>query len=1008
MTETQPPRLSRPLVDHETIAWLALVAVAAVARLWRLGERVMSHDESLHAYYSWVLATTGKYEHVPSLHGPLLYHVDALVFLLFGASDAWARLLAALAGVGAVALLRAFRPWMGSGGALAAAAMVVISPTHLFYSRYIRNDALIVLFSLLWVLAMLRYLQDRRARWLALMTLAMALSFSCKEVAFIQGWIYGVFALALALRRSLAPEVRSAAGDLAVAMITLVLPFAAGAWHVVAGWPVADDGSVLALRRGLLTASALALGAVILAAAWFRRGRGSGGGPGLRVWSLCAIAFWTFLLLLFTGLGARPRGGFLSGVVGSLGYWLGQHEVNRGSQPWFYYLLLGALYELAPAALAMLGAVFLWRRRTAPPTADWPFRDQSAPSVTAPGHRTLFLELCLWWTVGAWVAYSLAGERMPWLLLHPMLPVHLLAGWFLALLFADLPARWRERPRLRSLAIVGALVPVAVIGATALPAPDDAAAQLRWALRAGMALALVLLASRGLRTRAGARWLLSGMALLGLLWTVRVAAQASFVRYDEATEPLVYAHGAPDVKAAMRELEMISLRTVGERQLAIAFHPEVSWPFAWYLRDFPNARLFTKPEELAGSGATVVLAAMPAPEWLWSHVARDFVPRNYRMIWWPLQEYAGRTPRELLRWLVEPARRESLRQVFLFRRYPGLTLAAWPQRKDIRMYVRRDLEPLGGQLPLALAGVPPRPFGGTPVQEMEWVPERVLAMAGRRGPLSRPTALAALREGGWAIADSGNHRVVLLSADGSLLGEIDNRPARPEPSQGEVWGLAVGPGGDLAVADTWRGRIRLFDASGRPLATWGRYGTADGDRPADPALYGPRGIVFSPAGEILVADTGNRRLLRYSAEGRPLGEVGMGAASTRFDEPVGLAFAADGSLLVADTWNRRIVRLGDRLEPLDHWPVPGWESRDARDKPYLAVDAAGRVYATAPAAGRVFVYSPDGELLAGLRYPGGLGSVRPIGIAYQALGDRIAVADWDGGRVLVMAPLAGG
>ena len=1007
MSETLRPQPSGRLLDREAMAWLGLAAVAALARLWRLGERVMSHDESLHAYYSWVLATTGGYEHDPALHGPLLYHVDALVFLLFGATDTTARLLAAFAGVAAVAMLRAFRPWLGRGGALAAAAIIAIDPTHLFYSRYIRNDALIVLFSLLWVLAMLRYMERRQRRWLALLTVAMALSFACKEVAFIQGWIFGLFALALAMRRSLPPPIRAAAGDLAVLMATLVLPFAAGAWHVFAGWPVPDDGSALALRRGLLTAAALALASLLLAVAWFsRRAAPHGGAPGLRAWAACMLGFWGFALLLFTGLGTRPRGGFLSGVVGSLGYWLGQHEVNRGSQPWFYYLLLAALYELVPVALALAGAIWLWRRRREPAVADWPLLGGRAAEVAPALGRGLFLELCLWWGISAWTAYSLAGERMPWLLIHPMLPLYLLAGWFLALLVSGIPRRLREEPRARSLVVAGALLPVALIGVTALPAPTDAAALLRWTMRAGVAIGLGAFAIRRARP-GGARLLLVGAALTGLVWTARVATQAAFVRHDQATEPLVYAHGAPDVKAVMRELEMISLRTVGERQLPVAFHADASWPFVWYLRDFPNARVFTKPEELAGSGAAVVLATIPAPEWLWSHVARDFVPRNYRMVWWPLQEYAGRGPRELARWLIEPDRRERLRQLFLFRRYPGHTLAAWPLRKEIRMYVRRDLDPLGAQLPFALAGVPPRPFRTGGVDELEWVPIEVLAAAGNAGALSRPTAVAAMPEGGWAIADSGNARVVLLDAAGSLRAALSNRPDRAAPTQGEIWGVAAGPGGTLALADTWGGRIRLFGANGRPMATWGRFGTAAVDRPADPALYGPRGIVFSPGGEILVADTGNRRLLRYSPEGRPLGEVGMGAGSTRFDEPVGLAYAADGSLLVADTWNRRIVRLGDRLQPLDHWPVPGWESRDARDKPYLAVDAAGRVYATDPAAGRVLVFSPSGELLVGLRPPASLGTARPLGIAYQPEEDRLAVADWEGGRVLLFRPHGG-
>ncbi|MGC4191414.1 MAG: hypothetical protein QM589_09660, partial [Thermomicrobiales bacterium] len=40
----------------ETCLWLVLVVGAAVSRFWDLGYRALHHDESLHAYYSWVFA----------------------------------------------------------------------------------------------------------------------------------------------------------------------------------------------------------------------------------------------------------------------------------------------------------------------------------------------------------------------------------------------------------------------------------------------------------------------------------------------------------------------------------------------------------------------------------------------------------------------------------------------------------------------------------------------------------------------------------------------------------------------------------------------------------------------------------------------------------------------------------------------------------------------------------------------------------------------------------------
>jgi predicted membrane-bound mannosyltransferase len=43
------------LTPAERLAWAMLLAAAVFTRLWRLGERVMSHDESLHVYYAYEL-----------------------------------------------------------------------------------------------------------------------------------------------------------------------------------------------------------------------------------------------------------------------------------------------------------------------------------------------------------------------------------------------------------------------------------------------------------------------------------------------------------------------------------------------------------------------------------------------------------------------------------------------------------------------------------------------------------------------------------------------------------------------------------------------------------------------------------------------------------------------------------------------------------------------------------------------------------------------------------------
>lgn len=92
------------------------------------------------------------------------------------------------------------------------------------------------------------------------------------------------------------------------------------------------------------------------------------------------------------------------------------------------------------------------------------------------------------------------------------------------------------------------------------------------------------------------------------------------------------------------------------------------------------------------------------------------------------------------------------------------------------------------------------------------------------------------------------------------------------------------------------------------------------DGPAAQALFRrPAAAAVNGAGEVFVADTGNHavRLVRADAartvvtiagDGTAGWALGAGAA-TRLTSPQGVAVAADGTVLVADTGNHRIVRL---------------------------------------------------------------------------------------------------
>ncbi|HEX6510778.1 MAG TPA: flippase activity-associated protein Agl23, partial [Chloroflexota bacterium] len=833
----QPPRL--PSLTSEQLAWIGLVAVAFLMRVWDVGSRAMHHDESMHAFYSWQLLRGGGYKYDPMLHGPFQFHANALMMFLFGQTDAAARLTAVVCGTGIVLATWWLRPYMGKLGAFLAAALFTISPSFLYFSRFTREDIYVTCFTYLMVVGMFGFLVWRKPRFLYLLFAATALAFATKESTFITLFIFGSFLILVLL------------------------------WE----------------NRQLLP----------LPLQWDRRAEGTFGVTNSlhevskRSWVTAVAIFLAISIVLFTTF-LTNRHGLQDAFTASLTYWLGQQAVARGSQPGWYYALLLPAYEQIPVLFGIVGMCALVFRRwwlagvavvilagealalshggrlTLPILALTALILGLGGTVLGLSRGQLWATFLAYWSILAFIIYSWAGEKMPWLILQMALPLLLLAALFLGQVFSSVPwRRWGEG---------------------------------RWAAAVGCAVLA--------------------------LFAIHVDWPLAYQRGDVPQDLLIYTQTSPQVKEAVGQIDRLSDQLTGGKDLKVLIDSASTWPFAWYLRDYKNISYV--PTLSAPPDQPVVITAVENDATDKPQLS-NYVGNRYKLRAWFPEDYKDLTLGKLLQSVTDPAMRKTLWNWLTLRETPSpmgsYDFNLWI-RKDLAPGVASNF----GFAP-APAATSPQPVLGPDPYADRLTKVASLKQFGSQGSgdgqLSGARGIAVATDGSIYVADQGNNRVEKFDANGKFMlkwgskGQGDGQFDTPS-------GIALDKTGNVWVSDLWNHRIEEFDPNGKFLLKFGGYANATGQ--AQPGkFFGPRYLAVGPDGSIYVSDTGNKRIQKFKPDGTFVAAWGTGGSGPlQFEEPMGLAFDAQGNLYVADTWNRRIQKLSPDGQFQSQIAVGSWPS----------------------------------------------------------------------------------
>ena len=136
------------------------------------------------------------------------------------------------------------------------------------------------------------------------------------------------------------------------------------------------------------------------------------------------LVFIVITLAAYTTLFTHPED--VAFPLKAFQYWHNQHSIQRVGGPWFFHLPRLVLYEFL-----IVGAALLW-------------------AVRRRGRLQSLEVFCLWWGLASLGMYAYLGEKVPWLLVHQVLPFVPLAGMQLARTFSP-----RGRPWSRAVAGVG-------------------------------------------------------------------------------------------------------------------------------------------------------------------------------------------------------------------------------------------------------------------------------------------------------------------------------------------------------------------------------------------------------------------------------------------------------------------------------------------------------------------------------------------------------------------------
>jgi uncharacterized protein (TIGR03663 family) len=393
--------------------------------------------------------------------------------------------------VAAIPLLFLLEKEIGKKGVLWSAFLLAFSPSMVYYSRFFRNDSIIVFCTLATVAGGIRYLENLNTRkrypYLLLVASSLAIAVASKENAYLVILMFGAYGGIYLLYR------------------------------FYSEWKKEN----LSLKKALLLKSSAIL-------------------PFLPELILSAALF-IFISMLFYTSYFRYNTTPFEIVEKAFSHWMEMHRIQRLGGPFYFYIPILLLYEIPILFFGIMGIIHFLKKKD---------------------KNTAFFLFLSYWAVANLLLYSYLQEKVPWLVVHIVLPFGILAGAYLGEFFSRVPDN-RQTDNTKTEQISEAENGSSESGKK----PAD---------------------------RSRVRTLIAGILALTLIISLFQCVSVNFYKSMDPNERMTYTQSSPEIRDLMKKIEEFNKKP--DTLTLCVFDPDdLYWPLPWYLRDYKLASYFRKP-----------------------------------------------------------------------------------------------------------------------------------------------------------------------------------------------------------------------------------------------------------------------------------------------------------------------------------------------------------------------------------------------------------------------------